>query len=295
MRIDSIIKEVKERLAIKEDFQKAEKGTRSQVFLSDNFVIKVSRDLTVSKNESEVLKTLTLDIAPRFVTFCIIQNYGVLVEKKMKGRAIDDVWKDIKAPDKKKIVADIVKAVCKINQQKKDYFWSAQFDMKFKNYKDLLFHKFKLNEKQIFENQSAYKLFLEVSNNIEEKKVERIFGRTSPVLLHGDLIMHNLLTDLYRLTGILDWEYAQFGDPFYDLARVIYYQECAKAYVDEQRDEHFEYDFTTRLIEQLKQYTDFDPEKYIVIRSFFFIDTIIWALRSANLAKNLATLQPPRF
>jgi len=292
---DSIIKEVKERLAIKEDFQKAEKGTRSQVFLSDNFVIKVSRDLTVSKNESEVLKTLTLDIAPRFVTFCIIQNYGVLVEKKMKGRAIDDVWKDIKAPDKKKIVADIVKAVCKINQQKKDYFWSAQFDMKFKNYKDLLFHKFKLNEKQIFENQSAYKLFLEVSNNIEEKKVERIFGRTSPVLLHGDLIMHNLLTDLYRLTGILDWEYAQFGDPFYDLARVIYYQECAKAYVDEQRDEHFEYDFTTRLIEQLKQYTDFDPEKYIVIRSFFFIDTIIWALRSANLAKNLATLQPPRF
>jgi len=157
---DSIIKEVKERLAIKEDFQKAEKGTRSQVFLSDNFVIKVSRDLTVSKNESEVLKTLTLDIAPRFVTFCIIQNYGVLVEKKMKGRAIDDVWKDIKAPDKKKIVADIVKAVCKINQQKKDYFWSAQFDMKFKNYKDLLFHKFKLNEKQIFENQSAYKLFL---------------------------------------------------------------------------------------------------------------------------------------
>ena len=292
---DSIIKEVKERLAIKEDFQKAEKGTRSQVFLSDNFVIKVSRDLTVSKNESEVLKTLTLDIAPRFVTFCIIQNYGVLVEKKMKGRAIDDVWKDIKAPDKKKIVADIVKAVCKINQQKKDYFWLAQFDMKFKNYKDLLFHKFKLNEKQIFENQSAYKLFLEVSNNIEEKKVERIFGRTSPVLLHGDLIMHNLLTDLYRLTGILDWEYAQFGDPFYDLARVIYYQECAKAYVDEQRDEHFEYDFTTRLIEQLKQYTDFDPEKYIVIRSFFFIDTIIWALRSANLAKNLAILEPPRF
>ena len=292
---DSIIKEVKERLAIKEDFQKAEKGTRSQVFLSDNFVIKVSRDLTVSKNESEVLKTLTLDIAPRFVTFCIIQNYGVLVEKKMKGRAIDDVWKDIKAPDKKKIVADIVKAVCKINQQKKDYFWSAQFDMKFKNYKDLLFHKFKLNEKQIFENQSAYKLFLEVSNNIEEKKVERIFGRTSPVLLHGDLIMHNLLTDLYRLTGILDWEYAQFGDPFYDLTRVIYYQECAKAYVDEQRDEHFEYDFTTRLIEQLKQYTDFDPEKYIVIRSFFFIDTIIWALRSANLAKNLAILEPPRF
>ena len=97
--------------------------------------------------------------------------------------------------------------------------------------------------------------------------------------------MHNLLTDLYRLTGILDWEYAQFGDSFYDLARIMYYQECAKAYVDEQRDEHFEYDFTTRLIEQLKQLIDFNLDKYMVIRSFFFVDTIIWALGSADPEK----------
>jgi len=293
--VDSIVKKVKERLAIKEDFRKVEKGTGSQVLLSENFVIKINRDLIISKNESEVLKTLTLDIAPKFVAFYTIQNYGVLVEQKMKGQTIDDVWKDIKITNRKRIATDIVKVIRKINQQKKDYFWSAQFDMKFKNYKDLLFYKFKLNQKQIFENQLANKLFLEISSNIEEKNVERIFNRISPVLLHGDLIMHNILTDLYRLTGILDWEYAQFGDSFYDLARVMYYQEYAKAYVDEQRDEHFEYDFTTRLIDQLKQYMDFDPEKYIVIRSLFFIDSIIWALRSANPAKNLATLQPPRF
>lgn len=295
MVADSIVKEVKKRLAIKEDFQKADKGTSSQVFFSDNFVIKVNRNLTVSKNESEVLKTLTLDIAPRFVAFYTIKNYGVLVEQKIKGQSIDDAWKDIEIPSRRRIVADIAEAVYKINQQKKDYFWSAQFDMKFKNYKDLLFYKFKLNEKQIFENQSAYKLFLEVSDNIEEKKVEIIFNQSPPALLHGDLIMHNLLTDLCRLTGILDWEYAQFGDSFYDLARVVYYQECAKAYVDEQRDEHFEHDFTTRLIDQLKQVVDFNLEKYVVIRSFFFVDTIIWALGSADPIKNLATLQPPRF
>jgi len=295
MRIDSILKEVKERLAIKEDFWKAEKGTRSQVFLSENFVIKINRNLSISKNESEVLKTLALDIAPRFVAFYTIQNCGVLVEQKIKGQSIDDVWKDIKIPSRKRIVADIAGAVYKINQQKKDYFWSAQFDMKFKNYKDLLFHKFKLNQKQIFDNQLAYKLFLKASSNIEEKKVEKIFSQSFPVLLHGDLIMHNLLTDLNRLTGILDWEYAQYGDSFYDLARVIYYQECAKAYVDEERDKNFEYDFTTRLIEQLKQSVDFNLEKYIVIRSLFFIDSIIWALGSANPAKNLATLQPPQF
>ncbi|MEK7624167.1 MAG: phosphotransferase [Patescibacteria group bacterium] len=292
---DLILKEVKDRLAIKEDFQKAEKGTRSQVLLSKNFVIKINRDLTILKNESEVLKTLVLDVAPNFLAFYTIQNYGVLVEQKIKGRAIDDAWKNIEITNKKRIATDIVEAIHKINQQKKDYFWSAQFDVKFRNYKDLLFHKFKLNEKKIFDNQLAHKLFLEISSNIDERKVERIFGQTSPVLLHGDLIMHNLLTDLYRLTGILDWEYAQFGDSFYDLARIMYYQECAKAYVDEQRDEHFEYDFTTRLIEQLKQLIDFNLDKYMVIRSFFFVDTIIWALGSADPEKNLAGLQTPRF
>lgn len=107
--------------------------------------------------------------------------------------------------------------------------------------------------------------------------------------------MHNLLTDFRRLTGILDWEYAQYGDLFYDLARVIYYQECAKAYVDENRDEYFEYDFTTRLIKELSQNINLNFEKYKIIRSFFFIDTIIWALNSASPEKHLIELQPPRF
>ena len=49
---DLILKEVKDRLAIKEDFQKAEKGTRSQVLLSKNFVIKINRDLTILKTKA---------------------------------------------------------------------------------------------------------------------------------------------------------------------------------------------------------------------------------------------------
>lgn len=293
--IDSIINEVKKRLAIKEDFRKAEKGTRSTVFLSDSFVVKINKNLTVLKNESEVLKMLDLDVAPAFVDFYIIRDFGVLIEKKLEGRAIDDVWKSINIADKDKIVADIAGTVHKINQHKKDYFWSAQFDTKFKTYKDLLFYKFKLYQKRIFENKLSHKLFLEIANDIPEEKVDKTFGQIEPTLLHGDLIMHNLLTDLRRLTGILDWEYVQYGDPFYDLARVIYYQECAKAYIDENRDEHFEYDFTARLTEKLSQNINLDFEKYKIIRSFFFVDTIIWALNSVESEKYLSELQPPKF
>ena len=39
-----------------------------------------------------------------------------------------------------------------------------------------------------------------------------------PVLVHGDYRMGNLLAEDSRLTGVLDWELAHFGDPHEDLA-----------------------------------------------------------------------------
>ena len=39
-----------------------------------------------------------------------------------------------------------------------------------------------------------------------------------PVLIHGDYRMGNLLCEPGKLTGVLDWELAHFGDPHEDLA-----------------------------------------------------------------------------
>jgi len=43
-------------------------------------------------------------------------------------------------------------------------------------------------------------------------------GLGGPVLVHGDVLPHNLLVDDGRLTGLLDWEFAHIGDPAEDLA-----------------------------------------------------------------------------
>ena len=43
-------------------------------------------------------------------------------------------------------------------------------------------------------------------------------GDVSPVLLHGDLGGHNILTDGANVLGVVDWEDCLFGDPVYDLA-----------------------------------------------------------------------------
>ncbi|QDH32949.1 phosphotransferase [Porphyrobacter sp. YT40] len=43
-------------------------------------------------------------------------------------------------------------------------------------------------------------------------------SQVEPVLNHGDYRMGNLLVEGSRLTGVLDWELAHFGDPHEDLA-----------------------------------------------------------------------------
>lgn len=217
------------------------------------------------------------------------------MEKRLLGQSIDEIWKTLKNNDKDKIIQELTDFVFKIHKVKIDYFWSVQYGKKFKSYNELLFYKFRLYERKILKNKQASMLFEKISDYIQEDKAKETFFNVTPVLVHGDLIMHNLLTDGKRLTGVLDWEYAQYGDAFYDLARVIYYQECARSYVEEERDEFFEYDFTTRLINGLQNEIKLDDGKYRIIRSFYFIDTIIWALNSENPEEKLSRLTPPMF
>lgn len=43
----------------------------------------------------------------------------------------------------------------------------------------------------------------------------------SPVLLHLDYHPKNVMTDGVRVTGVIDWQNVQLGDPRYDLARSV--------------------------------------------------------------------------
>jgi hygromycin-B 4-O-kinase len=42
-------------------------------------------------------------------------------------------------------------------------------------------------------------------------------------LVHGDFGSNNVLTDGHRITGVLDWANALFGDPLYDVANVLFW------------------------------------------------------------------------
>ncbi|WP_344681763.1 phosphotransferase family protein [Saccharopolyspora taberi] len=42
-------------------------------------------------------------------------------------------------------------------------------------------------------------------------------------LVHGDFGSNNVLTDGTRITGVLDWDCAMFGDPLYDVANILFW------------------------------------------------------------------------
>lgn len=43
-------------------------------------------------------------------------------------------------------------------------------------------------------------------------------------LVHGDFGSNNVLTDAHRITGVLDWSEALFGDPLYDVANILFWR-----------------------------------------------------------------------
>jgi aminoglycoside phosphotransferase (APT) family kinase protein len=294
MVIESIISLCKSRLNIDEDFSKAQKGTRSQVYLSDNYVIKINKDPEILEGEKEILSGLDFNSVPKVLDFFTEQGQGVLVEKRLPGDSLDESWRHLPEETKNEIIFDLVGTVKKVHQIKKDKFWWARHARRhFVSYAELLLDRLEDSKIKIEKNKIASRLFKGQSDNLKKENLEKVFIKIEPVLVHGDLIIHNLLTDGKKLTGILDWEFSQYGDPFYDLARVVYYQECAKAYDDSGTDEIFEYDFTGRLISGLKSVMEYDEAKYRILRGLFFAESIAWAAASDNPEKNLAELKPP--
>ncbi len=55
--------------------------------------------------------------------------------------------------------------------------------------------------------------------------VERIPEELSPVVVHGDYRLGNMLFDGPRLTAVIDWEIWSLGDPRFDLAWLLMYTE----------------------------------------------------------------------
>lgn len=64
-------------------------------------------------------------------------------------------------------------------------------------------------------------------------------------LVHADFGSNNVLTDGHRITGVIDWSEALFGDPLYDVANILFWRTWLDCMEQQARD------FESRVMYQL--------------------------------------------
>ncbi len=293
-RIKTIKKEVT--ALAKESFRLATSGTRCTVFLSDNFVIRFQdKEPDRLKREAKLLQSLKYPLIPKIVWQEKIDGKLTMIENRLPGQTLDLVWRLLPETAKNQIINALLKFLIYLRTNHKDQIYSIKTGKYYPNFLKFLTDGLESKTKKISKNDSAKKLISEINAILKSQMAKNLFKSKPASLVHGDLIIHNLLTDGKKLTGVLDWEFSLWGDPDYDLARIWYYHECTKDYEQAGEDETFEANFTGQLIKKiigssLMPNQTLFLKKYNVLRAFFYLNALGWAVDSAEPEKNIAEL-----
>ena len=297
-RHPSLIRHLKTQLNFlrKEEFVAASSGTHHQVFLSKNYVLRFRDNYGLLVRETNLLKELRHPLIPEVSWVGKAGKLGVMIENRLPGETIDSIWKSLGDADRRKIAEGVLKFIQYLRKQKRDYFYSVKTGKKYPRFFAQLTDGIREKSRAIKEAEQAREILKEILSVISDPRARKLFSAPSSItVVHGDLIIHNLLTDGKDLSGVLDWELAMFGDPDYDLFRLRYYQECAKAYQQQGIDETFESDFMDKLMTLIdtsgiiENQTLFN-KKYQFVRAVFYFNALHWAVKSGNPVENTREL-----
>ena len=295
----SRIKRIKKQFTLleKEHFAAASSGTNYKVFLSNSYVIRFRDDNPkLLLREVAFLKQLNHALIPKVLWFGKIDQLPFMIEGRLSGKTINLVWKNLSTTNQKDIAEQVVEFLRYQRTQTKDCIYSAKTGKKYKQFLDYLMDGIKQKSASIKKVSYADTLIRDILLIINDPVAKNLFTtKTKPSLIHGDLIIHNLLTDNATLTGVLDWEMALWGDSDYDLFRLFYYQECAKAYQEQGIDKTFESDYMNKLIamilkSDLIKNKQIFQKKYQFVRAIFYLNALYWAANSDSPKKNINEL-----
>jgi len=292
------IKKIKKQFAIskEERFVAAPSGTHHKVFLSNEYVVRFrDNDPEFLLREANFLKKLNHPLIPRIMWTGKIYKSVAVVENRLPGKTLDVLWKTLSKTNQTNIVKQIIQFLQYLKTQTSDHIYSINTGKKYNDFLDYLTDNIKLKISSIKKFKQTKKILKDLLLVIEKSETN-LFPTEKIALVHGDLIIHNLLTDGKELTGVLDWELALFGDSDYDLFRLFYYQECAKAYQEQEVDETFESDYMDRLIatilkSDLIKNKKLFQRKYQLVRAIFYLNALYWAANSDDPEKNINELR----
>lgn len=294
---DTYLKQIQEKVPFlkNETFEITPEGTHHTVFVSENYVIRFrDKNPEILKSEAEFLETISHPLIPQNL-YLFDNDTLALVENRLPGKPLNTMWRNISTENQTNIITHVVDFLKDLRKQNRDFVYSVHTNKKYPDFfnylTDELANKI-TNIRKYAGTETILEEILLITDNDENRG---LFTNTANVPVHGDLIIHNLLTDGVNLTGVIDWELALYGDPDYDLCRLLYYRECAKAYCDQGVDDTFEYDYMEKLINTLFS-SDLVSnkenllKKYEFMRSVFFVNSLYWASNSNKPNENITEI-----
>lgn len=281
----------------KEIFNAAPNGTHHKVFLSSEYVIRFRDDNPeLLAREVELIKQLSHPLIPKVLWVGKVGQTVAMVERRLSGETIDMVWKDLSGVDQANVIEQIVQFLLYLKSQSGNRIYSVATGRVYADFPGYLTESIDRKVAKIKRFEQTGEMLKELLLIIDNPDIKSFFVNNEKLsLVHGDLIIHNLLTDGKNLTGVLDWELALFGDCDYDLFRLFYYQECARAYQEQGIDETFESDYMDKLVVTISgsgliEDKELYQKKYRFARATFYINALDWAANSDEPEKNLNEL-----
>ena len=277
-----------------EQFIRAASGTHHDVYISKDYVIRFrDDDPQLLEREASLLKSLDHPIIPK-VSWMDAKSFpAAMIERRLPGRTIDSAWKSLTAGQKENIVSEVIDFLRYMRTIHSDSIYSVQKGKKYSNFVEYLTDGIKEKIERIRKFDIATAVIGDIASVVDGYiEIKPYFTTSKYSLVHGDLIIHNLLTDSEKLTGVLDWELALYGDPDDDLFRLFYYQECAAAYRDRGVDETFEAEYMDMLVDAISRQKLIGDEgafrkKHDFVRAIFFINALSWDAQSSGPEENL--------
>ena len=223
-RVENIVRAICQKEGIgSQNIQVMSGGQVNQVFLVDGaHVVRIGAREDAHqrlKHESELLTSLAGKVpVAKIEAFGLLDGYAYQIQQFMPGQKLYSVWKNLRADVQESIAAEIAASLKVIHAIHAPYFGSGHEDTPhFDTWGAYLKAKFDrtLSEIRALHIQMEPG-FLEMAESFFEEH-QAALDAGSPVLIHGDLSLMNILVHNSKVSALIDFEYALQAPPDYEL------------------------------------------------------------------------------
>lgn len=278
-------------------FNKVSGGTIHEVFSSKDHIIRIRpKTPQIALFEATFLEKVEHPLIPKVIWSGIIDGKGIIVESKLLGSPLSQSWRELSSASKQKVIQEIFDFTHFLGEHNCHQISAVSSEDIYPDFYTYLITRINKKFPAIIDHLKLKSFTEALDTQINSSEVRDLFTDFQANLIHGDLLMQNILIDGDTLTGIVDWEMALCGDPDYDLFRWLYYRECAQAYFDRGEDSDFELDFMDDVLDHAKE-AGLIPDsgvfwqKYSFLRNIFYLDAFHWAItQSKDIGQEVSTL-----